>query len=721
MVQDAEEFLELLTDGGPCTFQTFDETQAKRSTLNKILHGNLHDHDEKLKMLNQRGAGIFVMVNAGDLKGRKAKNVERIRAVFVDLDGSPIEPVLEAPLPPHIVIESSPGHFHAYWRLESCPLERFSPLQAALATRFDSDPKVKDLCRVMRLPGYLHQKGDPFQTRILKVNSVLPYTFDDLVVRLGLNKQLILHAVCKQMLKGFNDSYKTTIVGFDQGNRNEGLFRYACNLRRRGIQKEEAQLLLFAAAKNCRPPLMENEVRKCLESAWGHDLQATERLTDVGNGQRIVRLHGADLRYNPESRKWLVWDDKRWCVDQDGAITRRAKDTAASLYDEAKYAAEAGTQEIAKKIASHASSSQSAARIRAMIELAQSEPSIPVRTIDLDQNNFLLGVPNGVIDLRTSILRESRREDLITKQASVAYHPNAEAPLFLKFLKRIFDDNQAIIDFLQRAIGYSLTGDTREQCLFFLYGTGANGKSTLLNIFKEILGDYSMQCPAETLMAKKSVSNVPNDIARLRGARFVATSEIEDGHRLAESMIKQVTGQDTITARFLFAEHFEFVPNFKIWLAANHKPIIRGDDHAIWRRIHLLAFTVTIPLEERDKNLALKLRDEYPGILAWAVQGGLKWQREGIKPPKEVLAATQEYKREMDLIGTWIEECCVIKDNATAKANALYQSYKRWVEDNGGIPLSGTMFGLKISEKGFSKEKKGTVSYDGIGLLEASG
>lgn len=476
----------------------------------------------------------------------------------------------------------------------------------------------------------------------------------------------------------------------------------------------------MAVTANCRPPMPKPNAIKCLEGTRSDDIGHTEHLTDVGNAMRLVRLHGRDLRYIPEFRKWLVWNGGRWLIDEDGEIMRRAKDTAAAIYVEAKNASEAGEQGMANKMASHAGRTQSANRIKAMIELAKSEPGIPVRTTELDQDSYLLGVTNGVVNLRTGALRKPRQEDHLTKQAMVAYDPKAQAQLFLSFLERIMDGNLALVDFLQRAIGYSLTGDTGEQCLFFLYGSGANGKSTLLNAIKELLGDYAMQCPAETLMVKQGGGNIPNDIARLRGARFVATSETEDGRRFAESMIKQLTGQDTIAARFLFGEYFEFVPNFKIWLGANHKPVIRGDDYAIWRRIRLVPFTVTIPPDERDKNLPAKLRDEYPGILAWAVQGCLEWQRHGLNPPPEVLAATEEYKSEMDLIGKWVEECCVTTSNATAKASTLYGSYKHWVEDNGGFPLSSTKFGLKLGDKGFLKEKSGTVVYRGIGLLDTS-
>jgi putative DNA primase/helicase len=712
-LQQTQDFLTLLANGEPVTFQTFDDGESKNPKLARILHGTLEQHASTLTALNAQGAGVFVMVNRGDLQGRKKENVSAVRALFVDLDGAPLEPIKQASLEPHIVVESSDERFHAYWLVNDCELAQFTPLQAALAAKFDGDIKVKDLPRVMRLPGFWHRKGEPFQTKVMQTKSVQPYATAKIISDLGL--QLTPPSEKRQA-----NAPVGKVNGLQTGSRDDGIFRYACSLRGKGMTMDEAQVLVLTMAANSHPPFPETEALKCLSSAWKYDGDRTERLTDMGNAVRLVNLHGRDLRYIPEFRKWLVWDGWRWLMDEDGEIMRRAKSTATAIYTEAKKAAEASEKDMADKLASHASKTQSANRIKAMIELAQSEPGIPVRTGELDQNNYLLGVTNGVINLRTGALREPRQADHITKQAHVAYEPDAQAPLFVAFLQRIMGGNQALVDFIQRAIGYSLTGDTGEQCLFFLHGSGANGKSTLLNAIKELLGDYAMQCPAETLMVKQGGGSIPNDIARLRGARFVATSETEDGRRFAEAMIKQLTGGDVIAARFLFAEYFEFTPNFKIWLGANHKPVIRGDDYAIWRRIRLVPFTVTIPPEQRDKNLPEKLRNEYPGILAWAVQGCMEWQIQGLNPPPEVIAATDEYKSEMDLIGKWIEECCITKPNATAKASSLYGNYKRWVEDNGGHPLSNTKFGLKLGDRGFSKEKSGTVVYRGIGLLDTS-
>ncbi len=712
-LQQAQDFLSLLANGESVTFQTFGEGDTKNPKLACILHGTLEQHATTLTALNAQGAGVFVMVNQGNLKGRTAKNVIAVRSLFVDLDGSPLGPITEASLEPHIIVESSPDRFHAYWLVKDCELEQFTPLQAALAAKFDGDIKVKDLPRVMRLPGFLHRKGEPFQTKVIQKKSAQPYATAQIISDLGLQ-------LTPPSKKRKASTPVAKVSGLVAGTRDNGIFLLACSLHGKGMTMDDAKALVLTAAANCQPPFPEDEALKCLSSAWKYDAGRTERLTDMGNARRLVNRLGHDIRYIPEFKKWLLWNSSRWLMDEDGRIMRGAKNTATSIYTEARDASEAGDDAMADKLASHARKTQCLNRLKAMLELAKTERGIPVRTSELDQDNYLLGVTNGVINLRTGALREPCQEDYITKQAHVAYDPEAQAPLFIAFLQRIMGGNQALVDFIQRAIGYSLTGDTGEQCLFLLHGSGSNGKSTLLNALKELLGDYAMQCPAETLMVKQGGGGASNDIARLRGARFVATSETENGRRFAEAMIKQLTGGDVIAARFLFAEYFEFTPNFKIWLAANHKPVIRGDDYAIWRRIKLIPFAVTIQPEEVDGSLPDKLRGEYPGILAWAVQGCMEWQTHGLNPPLEVIAATNEYKSEMDLIGRWIEECCITAPQASAQASALHGSYKSWVEGNGGHPLNSTMFGLKLGDRGFSKVKSGTVVYHGIGLLDSS-
>ena len=289
----------------------------------------------------------------------------------------------------------------------------------------------------------------------------------------------------------------------------------------------------------------------------------------------------------------------------------------------------------------------------------------------------------------------------------------------MKFLDRVFAGRADLTRFLRKAIGYCLTGLTSEQCAFLLYGLGANGKSTLLKILSHILGEYWRQMRTETLMLRRGSDAIPNDIAALFGARLATAVETENGRRLAESVIKQMTGGDTMTARFLHREFFDFDPQFKIWLACNHKPRISGTDLAIWRRIRLIPFTVTIPEDERDLDLLNKLRAELPGILAWAVAGCQLWQEHGLNPPEEVVTATNEYREESDSIAQFIEESCVVGAEETVSKNGLYEAYQKWAEQSGERPLTKKGLGSKLLEKGFKEDRtEKSRFWVGIGLSQ---
>ena len=333
---------------------------------------------------------------------------------------------------------------------------------------------------------------------------------------------------------------------------------------------------------------------------------------------------------------------------------------------------------------------------------------IPVLPEQLDTDRWLLNVLNGTIDLRTGDLREHRRENLITKLAPVIYDPEAACPVWLAFLNRIMCNNDVVIDFLQRAIGYALTGDTREQCLFLLYGTGANGKSTFIETLRAMLGDYACQTDFTTFLVSRSDA-VRNDLAALRGGRFVSAVEVESGRHLNEALVKQVTGGDAITARFLYQEFFTFLPQFKIFLAANHKPVIWGTDDGIWRRIRLIPFTETIPVSEQDKNLLAKLRSELPGILNWAIEGCLAWQRSGLGEPEEIDFATEMYREESDPVGCFIEDCCEINPEAKTQARKLYEAFREWCEDSGELAMNKKRFGMRLEEREFKKTRIGNM------------
>jgi putative DNA primase/helicase len=439
----------------------------------------------------------------------------------------------------------------------------------------------------------------------------------------------------------------------------------------------------------------------------------------LGNAERLVDQHGDCIRFLPDFNAWMYWDNGTWALDHLGRVNQLAKSVVRGIYAEVTPGVNAETR---AAIVKHARQSEKKNALDHMIDLASKEPNMSIHSAFLDGNPWLFGVRNGVVDLKTGLLRPVIPNDYITKQGNVAYDPEASCPLWEKFLLEIMGYNQALVDFLQRAVGYTLTGLTREQVVFVLHGAGANGKSTFLEIIETLLGDYCKSVASETLMAQRGrTSSGPNeDIARLKGARLTATSETEEGQVLAEALVKRMTGEDTLVARFPYARHsFEFKALFKIWMVVNHKPIIKGDDHAIWRRILLIPFLQIFEGQAQDKSLKQKLMEELPGILNWAIQGCLRWQESGLCPPAEVTDATREYRDEMDLLAEWMEMDCVISPEREASVGELYSSYMEWCITNKVPQMNRKVSGQKLKSKGFSSEKiRGQRAYRGIGVKE---
>lgn len=511
------------------------------------------------------------------------------------------------------------------------------------------------------------------------------------------------------------------------GRRNDTLFSLACSLRSKGFMKPEIFATLQTVNNRCKPPLPLSELEAIARSASTYkmgELIASDRQkfnhTDVGNAQRLVAVHGLNFRYCHPWKKFLIWDSKRFSIDQTGEIDRLAKDTVRSMYAEA-----AALQDEAerKRQAKHALGSEHQNRLKAMTELAKTESGIVVVPDDLDSDDWLLNCLNGTVDLRTGELKPHVRENLITRLAHVEFYTEAQCPTWIAFLEKIMGGNADLIRFLQKAVGYSLTGCTREQCLFLLHGSGANGKSTFLNTIEQMLADYAQQTPTETLMVRKNDS-IPNDIARLKGTRFVTAAESEQGKTMAETLIKQMTGGDKLTARFLHGEYFEFVPKFKLFLATNHKPNIRGTDNGIWRRLRLIPFNVTIPDDEQDRNLPAKLKAELPGILRWAVEGCLVWQQEGLAAPAEVNNATSDYRASMDWLQAFLDEKLTVGPNLKIRPGDLYDIYKEWCEENGEHVHSQRILKFRLEDKGFQSRRSGTTGtteWHGIGRIGGTG
>jgi putative DNA primase/helicase len=352
------------------------------------------------------------------------------------------------------------------------------------------------------------------------------------------------------------------------------------------------------------------------------------------------------------------------------------------------------------------------------LKLMRSEPGVPILPAQLDADPLLLNVLNGTLDLRTGTLRPHRREDYVSKLCPVEYRQDATYPLWERFLWRILAENEDLITYLQRVVGLCLTADASEQCLWLLYGCGSNGKSTFIDVLLALLGDYAMRAVSDLLLAKDREGH-STDRADLCGKRLVATMEVDEGRRLAESLMKQLTGDATIRSRRLYENNVEFLRTWKILLAVNHRPAVQGTDHAVWRRIKLIPFTVTIPDEEQDKQLGRKLLAELPGILAWAVRGCLEWQRHGLGEPEEVVQATDAYRTEQDTLARFIEDCCFVHPEARIQASRLLQVYHNWI---GNESMTQMDFTAKMEAKGHAS-RPGTGNrkyYHGLGLQAES-
>jgi P4 family phage/plasmid primase-like protien len=495
--------------------------------------------------------------------------------------------------------------------------------------------------------------------------------------------------------------------GVSEGSRNDSLFRLTSSLVGQGVAYEAAMPIVLGAADDCNPPLSHIETMQVLDSAYSR-YEPNVNPTDSGNADRLLRLFEGDLRFVVEFHKWLIWDQGRWFFDEGKSIYGKAEKAIKHIIGEAQAMAD---EEARRKLIHHSLKSESQRSIIAMEFLARFKSGIPLNQSDLDKNPMLLGLNNGVLDLNSGLLRDdAAKESFITKRACVDYDQNATCPDWLDFLEQTTGGDQDYVDYIQRAVGYSLTGKTNEQVLFFLYGIGANGKSTFVNIIQQLLGDYAQQSPSSTFMAKKTGS-INNDIARLRGSRMVATTETEEGSRFDESQLKLLTGGDRVAARFLHQEHFEFQPAFKLWISGNHKPYIKGNDEGIWRRIKLLPFEHSVPKDKQDKDLPMKLAAELSGILNWAIEGCLEWQSNGLGSCAIVDQATSSYRSDMDVIQSWTSDCCTSVPNNVERASALFHSYKSWASDNCEWLMSERQFSRKLIDRGLSRGRDSKGSY----------
>jgi putative DNA primase/helicase len=438
-------------------------------------------------------------------------------------------------------------------------------------------------------------------------------------------------------------------------------------------------------------------------------------LTEMGNADRLVRRYSDKIRFCHAFNAWMIWSGDRWQRDESSRIIGIVKRMTRRLIKEADQ--ETNDTRRAEML-KHAARSQKHSVIRASIEL--SKDLVPIAPRDLDTDSRLFNLKNGTINIATMQFREHRKDDFISKIAGTRYDPAAKCPTWIDHLNLIFCDDTKFISSFQQMAGYCLLGNNPEQILFVLYGTGKNGKSVTVDVLRTIWGDYAATVAPETLMTKRFDEGPRSDIARLVGARMVTSTEGEGGSRLAESLIKQLTGGDIVTVRRLYETEFEFKPVCKILLATNHLPTIRGTDHAIWRRIWAVPFNVTIPEKRRDNGIITKLLSEAPGIFNWCLDGLMLYYENGsrLTRPDRVAEATEAYRTESDLIGAFIADCCVLGQNEEESRAGLRNMYETWCDDNGEKPVNPNTFARLLRERGVvdGKTLHGSRRWRGIRL-----
>jgi len=628
------------------------------------------------------------------------------------------------PLTPSIIVDSGHG-YHCYWLLSE-PIEADVARVINEALREAINPALDDVSnpsRILRVPGTInHKNGDELRVRIVHWQPGRRFDIDAFEEFLGIE-------VAAELQDTRAPHGRLPEAGrIPVGRRNKALISVAGSLRRQGADEAAIREALKAVnATALDVALDEREVETVARSAARYEPATDEGLlrdcTDTGNARILARLHGDGLRYDHRRGTWLVWLGNWWAEDRDGQALRWALE-AAEWRARNAYDGLSNDPDAARASFEFALRSRNANRLRACLEVAKALHPLADEGAQWDADPWLLGVANGVLDLKTGRLRPGRREDKIRMHANVVYDPDAECPRWRSFLREVFQDDEELIAFVQRAVGYTLTGLTEEQCLFLLHGKGANGKSVFLQALRSVFGDYAYDPGFAAFEDPGRHPPHPEALAELEGRRFVTASETREQTRLNEQRLKVLAHGDTVSARRLYRDRFEFEPACKLWLAVNHLPRVGDDSVGFWRSIRAIPFRRQFLGSDADKHLPEKLQAEASGILSWAVEGCLAWQEEGLGLPQVVVQATDAYQRDQDPLAEFLAARCLVRPDCRVSAGDLYREYEQWAEDEGyrkGYRLSRQAFGRKMKEKFQQRmdgpRQKRVRTYCGVGLL----
>ncbi len=707
---EAARFLSRLDPSPEFCFRTFSDRKDGSSGRN--YSGTFASVAAALARDNAEGRGAFAVINAG---GQNAASIKRIRAVFADLDGAPLDPVIACELQPHIVVESSASRWHAYWLTEGLALADFKPVQHRIAHLFGADESIDDLPRVMRLPGFVHAKGEPFRSRIVHLSDAEPYPASVILSAfppLAARPSKAFPVAPKVIAARHADVLKTTAQAARKVAKGE-------------TTRSEAMTDLRAIrdAGRWSRDVPDDELKRALDGAlvkFGSNEWSTAKPTreahnacsHVANGHRIAH-HFRDHALYVEGIGWHHRTTGRWQHDELGVralaqglgklIAQEAAELAAWVAEGEDQHARARRDVV--RAARHKWAGQSEQSSVIDASLRQAEPLLRAKAADMDADADLLGMPSGVLDLTTCNWRPYRAEDRITKATACDYDPNAHAPRWQRFIAETFHDPE-LADFVQRLAGYCLSGHRGEHLLPILHGSGANGKSVFLGTLQHVLAEYASSA-APGLLIRQPGNDHPTGLADLQGRRLVIVSETGEAGRLNEEQAKALSGGDMITARRMHRDFYGFKPTHQLVMQTNHRPRVAGTDEGVWRRLRLIPFDRIVPTEQRDPKLADTLKSEAAGILSWCVQGWQRYQRDGLTMPRAVIAASQEYRDASDVVGAFIAEECELGMHFTTPSSDLYRSYVAWCEEAGERPRSQRELGMRLTERGLEQARIG--------------
>lgn len=673
--EQAARFIETLTgsrDSVVC-WQTFDDGPEKDGRKAANFHARLSDVDEELARKNATRCGIFLVPNLTNGEGRHNADIVAPRACFVDGDNMPMPEVWA--LPPSMIVRRDNLHWHAYWLVDPLqPIAAFRPAQARLIAHYGTDPAIKDEARVMRVPGFIHAKGDPVSVELVEAHPERVYTFDAITAAHAANSG-----------SPAPSPHRVDLNAEITHERNNALIRIGGSLRARGLDHNMIEtLLLDHNNRYCVPPLADAEVKQIARNASKY--AARHPLTEMGNASRMIDAYGQDFRWCGPWGHFLIWNGRHWAEDETGLVSSWAWDCIHSLTAEAIAERDHDRQ---KGLMAHAMRSQTAKHLQALVDLIKTRPEITTRPTKYDTDVWLLNCENGTVNLKTGTMQTHRREDFITLMAPVQYAAGAQHAVLDRYLTDVTGGDAEFRAFLQRAVGYTLTGCSDAEVLFALLGDAATGKTTLLEAVKAMLGDYGATSDFDAFSRVSDGGSARGDIARTKGKRLIACSELNEGQRFNAKTVKSMTGGEMITARFLYGDEFEFMPSGKVWIAANHAPKVNDADNAMWRRIIRLPFTNVVPEAKRDPQVKEALRTDpqvKSALLAWALHGCLDWQargggKRGLAMPEVIAKATQEYRDGQNPLRAFFDACCDLGPELTAPVSDLRRAYVRWAAD----------------------------------------